>query len=183
MARDVHVNTEGIVSPKWSGVEVKEENSGGFVNYYLVCVAHPQRSDQAPYQAECEDIIEALELNFDEANIFKEIWRGARARQGTKKAGNNELRGAQKIVHYGNRILRRAERSIKETTPTPETAWIEWDGKSDFPLGLSDTTKVRVMTRNSHLGQGAAMDFSWKHRKDAHVTINRDGDILRYLVL
>lgn len=87
------------------------ENSGGLVNYYLVEVKHPQREEQPPYQAECEDIIEALDLNFDEANIFKEIWRTARARQGTKKEGNTVLRAAQKIAHYASRILKRAQRN------------------------------------------------------------------------
>lgn len=87
-----------------------EENSGGRVNYYLVDVQHPQREDQPPYQAECEDIIEACQMTFDEANIFKEIWRTARARQGTGKAGNTPLRAAQKMVHYSGRILRKAQR-------------------------------------------------------------------------
>lgn len=79
---------------------------GGYVNYYLVNVKCPQRA-VPPYQAECEDIIEALNLNFDEANIFKEIWRTANARQGNGKKGNNELRAAEKLVHYSGRILRR----------------------------------------------------------------------------
>ena len=87
-----------------------KENSGGFVNYYLVQVTHPQRAEQEPYQAECEDIIEALELTFNEANIFKEIWRNARARQGVIKEGNTDLRSAQKIVHYANRILNKVSR-------------------------------------------------------------------------
>ena len=78
------------------------------MNYYLVQVEHPQREDQQPYQAECEDIIEALELTFDEGNIFKEIWRSANARKGNGKPGNTELRGAEKIFHYAGRILKRA---------------------------------------------------------------------------
>lgn len=86
------------------------ESSGGFVNYYLVDVKHPQRKEQVPYRAECEDIMDALDLTPDEANIFKEIWRTARQRQGNGKAGNTFYRAAQKIVHYANRILRKAER-------------------------------------------------------------------------
>lgn len=86
------------------------ELPGGRVNYYLVTVAHPQREDQAPYKAECEDIIEALEMTFDEANIFKEIWRTANARLGNGKLGNTPLRAAEKYVHYSGRILRRARR-------------------------------------------------------------------------
>lgn len=84
------------------------ENSGGFVNYYLVKVKHPQRSEQPKYTAECEDIIDALGMTFDEANIFKEIWRTANARKGLTKEGNNNQRAAQKIHHYAKRILRKS---------------------------------------------------------------------------
>jgi hypothetical protein len=87
------------------------EDSGLRVNYYLVFVADPQREGQPPYMAECEDIIEALNMNFDEANIFKELWRTANERtHGKGKAGNNPIRAAQKLVHYSGRILRRAMR-------------------------------------------------------------------------
>lgn len=84
--------------------------TGGRNNYYLALVSHPQREDVQPYQAECEDIIEALQLNVDEANIFKELWRGANARKNNGKPGHTALYGAQKIVHYAARILRREER-------------------------------------------------------------------------
>lgn len=90
-----------------------EAQGGGFVDYYLAEVPHPQRPSQDPYTAECEDIIESLELNFDEANIFKEIWRTARGRQGIGKDGNTELRAAQKYHHYSGRLLKRAHRNIK----------------------------------------------------------------------
>ncbi len=84
-----------------------QQSSGGLTNYYLVRVDAPQRTEQVPYQAECEDIIEALDLNFDEGNIFKEIWRTANARKGNGKPGNTDLRAAEKIVHYANRIHKR----------------------------------------------------------------------------
>lgn len=90
------------------------EHGGGRVNYYLVQVKDPQREDQEPYQAECEDIIEALELNFDEGNIFKEIWRSANARKGNGKPGNTAIRGAEKILHYAGRIHRR---TVRENSP------------------------------------------------------------------
>lgn len=97
--------------------ESSSENSGGRVNYYLVEVTHPQRENQAPYQAECEDIIDALEMTFDEGCIFKELWRTARARQGVSKQGNTPIRAGQKMVHYAQRILAKAER--QETMPQP----------------------------------------------------------------
>ena len=86
-------------------------SGGGLTNYYLVNVKHPQREEHQSYIAECEDIIEALELNFDEANIFKEIWRTANARKGNAKQGQNDLRAAEKIYHYAGRILKRTIRT------------------------------------------------------------------------
>ncbi|ANJ65286.1 hypothetical protein REXELLA_58 [Erwinia phage vB_EamP_Rexella] len=88
-----------------------KEESGGRVNYYLAAVLHPQRESQSPYTAECEDIIDALNMTFDEANIFKEIWRSANERtHGAGKVGNTPLRAAQKMVHYSGRILRKLTR-------------------------------------------------------------------------
>lgn len=89
---------------------MSEKLTGGRVNYYLVSVTHPQREDQAPYQAECEDIIDALDLTFDEANIFKEIWRSANARKQIGKPGHSALYGGEKIVHYAGRVLKRRKR-------------------------------------------------------------------------
>lgn len=86
------------------------EASGGFNNYYLVKVDFPQREEQEPYQAECEDIIEALELTFDEGNIFKEIWRSANARKLNGKPGHRVTYGADKIVHYALRNQKRRHR-------------------------------------------------------------------------
>lgn len=88
----------------------KDQLTGGLTNYYLAMVQYPQREEQPPYQAECEDLIEVLQLNPDEANIFKEIWRGANARLDNGKPGHTPLYGAQKIYHYAGRILRRASR-------------------------------------------------------------------------
>lgn len=79
--------------------------SGGRVNYYLVQVQFPQREEQPAYQAECEDIIEALQMTPNEANIFKAIWRSAAARQDNGKINHKALYDAEKIVHYGGRNL------------------------------------------------------------------------------
>ncbi len=87
-----------------------KELTGGLVNYYLVDIPYPQRETQPAYIAECEDIIEALQLNPDEANIFKEIWRSANARLNNGKQGHKPLYGAEKILHYAKRIHRRLSR-------------------------------------------------------------------------
>lgn len=80
--------------------------TGGRVNYYLVRVEHPQRETQPPYQAECEDIIQALGMTFDEGCAFKALWRSAAARQGNTKPGHNAVYDAEKAVHYTGRVLR-----------------------------------------------------------------------------
>lgn len=80
--------------------------TGGKVNYYLVQVPHPQRETQAPYQAECEDIIRALAMTFDEGCEFKAIWRTAAARLGNGKPGQAAKYDAEKRVHYATASLK-----------------------------------------------------------------------------
>ena len=80
--------------------------TGGKVNYYLAQVDHPQRSEQSAYQAECEDIIQALNMDFNEGCIFKAIWRSAAARQDNGKPNHKAEYDAEKMVHYSNRVLR-----------------------------------------------------------------------------
>lgn len=82
--------------------------SGGLNNYWLVTIDKPQRGG-APYQAEADDIIFALNLTFDEGEAFKAIWRSATARLGYGKPDNTPLYNAQKLVHRAKRILQRAE--------------------------------------------------------------------------
>lgn len=80
------------------------ENSGGTVSYYQVYVECPLHLK--PYKAECSDIIAALNMNPREANMFKELWRGAAARQGRKKQGNTAVRGAEKIKFFADYNLK-----------------------------------------------------------------------------
>lgn len=82
--------------------------SGGLNNWYVVSVKHPQRKEQEPYQAECEDIIQALGMTFDEGCAFKALWRNAAARMGNGKPGNTAVYDCEKLVHYANRILAKA---------------------------------------------------------------------------
>ena len=85
--------------------------TGGLTNYYLVDVKHPQRTEQPPYQAECEDIAEALQLTPNEFCEFKAIWRTAAARLGNGKPGQTALYDAEKRVHYASASLRQYQRS------------------------------------------------------------------------
>jgi len=80
-------------------------NSGSNGNYYSVPVTKPLSEDQPAYIAECNDIIEALDMNFAEGNGFKALWRKAAARQGNGKNGNSPLYDAQKVLWSGERLV------------------------------------------------------------------------------
>jgi len=82
-----------------------EEHTGGSSSYYRIRINYPTTSSNIPYSAECNDIIEALELTYAEANVMKAVWRIAAERQGKKKKGNNSIYDAEKIVFFGPRIL------------------------------------------------------------------------------
>jgi hypothetical protein len=82
-----------------------EEHTGGSSSYYTVKVESPTTIWKIPYEAECNDIIEALNMTFAEANTFKATWRGAAARQGKKKKGNNAVYDAEKCVFFSGRML------------------------------------------------------------------------------
>lgn len=86
------------------------ENSGGSCDYYKTDIHHPWDEDKDPYEAECGEIAEALEMTTFESNIFKEVWRKAAERQGKLKAGNSQLRSAEKIKFFGDRMLIAEER-------------------------------------------------------------------------
>lgn len=73
-------------------------------HYYRVAVREPMASDLQPYRAECADIIEALDMTFNEGEAFKALWRLAAARQGRGKPGNKPQYDADKAAHYGQRV-------------------------------------------------------------------------------
>lgn len=70
-------------------------------DYYLAYVKHPKRDELTAYIAECEDIIRALDMTFDEGEAFKAVWRNAALRMGAGKEGDSQLRNAEKVEHYG----------------------------------------------------------------------------------
>jgi len=99
---------------------MSDKLTGGRVNYYLVKVAHPRREEQDPYQAECEDIIHALGMTFDEGCAFKALWRTAAARQQNGKPGHSPVYDMEKVVHYGSNILRHLK--LEEAEDVHQTA-------------------------------------------------------------
>lgn len=90
--------------------------TGGKVNYYLVLVTHPRREEQPAYQAECEDIIHALGMTFDEGCAFKALWRTAAARQNNGKAGHDPIYDMEKVIHYAGNLLRLLKHEAKDAT-------------------------------------------------------------------
>ena len=92
-----------------SAVMAQPENSGAHAAYYELTIQRP-KSGGAAYKAECQDIIEALQMDFNEGNAFKALWRRAAGRLGNVKKGNEDpLYDAQKIKFYGTRILEQEE--------------------------------------------------------------------------
>lgn len=85
--------------------------TGGSSDYYKVEVKDTT-SGGAPYMAECNDIIEALGMNFAEGNAFKALWRRAAHRTlGVKKAGAKDdgLYDAEKVKFFGERLVEQSK--------------------------------------------------------------------------
>lgn len=68
-----------------------------------------------PYMAECYDIIQALNMDFNEGEAFKAIWRKAAARKGNTKDGATALYNAEKVVFFGEGMLLKEKRRKSHT--------------------------------------------------------------------
>ena len=92
-----------------------KEYTGGSVSYYRVKITHPTKI-AAPYEAECNDIIEALGMTYAEGNAFKAIWRKCAARTlGVSKAGYSDgLYDAEKVEFFGRRMVEQ-EKAARES--------------------------------------------------------------------
>lgn len=88
-------------------LQIAPEYTGGKTSYYEVQIEHPTREGRQPYIAECNDVIEALDMNFAEGEAFKALWRRAAARKnGTIKKGYADgLYDAEKAAFYGSRLV------------------------------------------------------------------------------
>jgi len=78
--------------------------TGGSSSYYQIEIKHPTTLPRA-YWTECNDIIEALDMNFAEGNAFKAVWRRAAERQGRGKPGNSPLYDSEKVLFFGQRLV------------------------------------------------------------------------------
>ena len=100
---------EAAIAPK----KKAPEHSGLDVDYYTVEVKNPK--SLLPYSAECEDIMEALGMNFAEGSAFKSIWRSCAARTlGKLKKGGDSVRDAEKVVYYGKRMLEQRKNALQK---------------------------------------------------------------------
>lgn len=80
--------------------------TGGSSDYYKTDIKkHHMIVQKTEYTAECNDIIEALQMNFAEGNAFKALWRKASARQGNGKSGTTALYDAEKVKLFGERLV------------------------------------------------------------------------------
>lgn len=93
-----------------------KKNTGGSVDYYSVHIQDPTTPGRPEYTAECNDIIEALGMDYAEGNAFKAIWRKAAARTlGIKKQGYDEgLYDSEKTEFFGHRMKVQAKRKLKQ---------------------------------------------------------------------
>lgn len=84
--------------------ETQKALTGGSSSYYKVKIERPTTLVD-PYTAECNDIIESLQMNFAEGNIFKAIWRMAASRMGQGKPGTTYYYDAEKVEFFADRLL------------------------------------------------------------------------------
>ena len=114
--QDMESKLNLVYLPAPLGTQKKPELTGSSVDYYKVPIrnvttdCNETKEDDVVYVAECNDIMEALNMNHTESNIFKEIWRTAAARTlGKEKQGHTALYGAQKVKFFAQRLLERVE--------------------------------------------------------------------------
>lgn len=98
--------------------KVTETYTGGSSDYYQLEITKTTTEGRPAYIAECNDIIEALNMNFAEGNAFKALWRRAAQRTlGLRKAGAKDdgLYDAEKVEFFGARLVAQSKGLSDET--------------------------------------------------------------------
>lgn len=109
------------MDPRKVDTPTKESNltyTGGSSDYYQVTITNTTTEGRPEYIAECNDIIEALGMNFAEGNAFKALWRRAAQRTlGLRKAGAKDdgLYDAEKVEFFGARLVAQSKGLRDET--------------------------------------------------------------------
>lgn len=88
--------------------KTEPEHSGLSVDYYDLTITeftHDRHKHQGPVSFCLNDLIEALNLNYAQGNIFKAQWRIAMDKLGKCKAGNNTIYDAEKSFFFSGRTL------------------------------------------------------------------------------
>lgn len=115
LRRDTTDSNSPLKAADFSQPMTTEEYTGGSSSYYMITIANPTTLTD-PYDAECNDIIEALQMNYAEGNAFKAIWRRCAARLGKQKKGyDNGLYDAEKIKFFGERLIEQSKNCKKES--------------------------------------------------------------------
>lgn len=144
--RNIRASDDTRNAERRAVTETKDNNelSGGDVNYYLLEIKDPKRL--APYTAECEDIIEALELTFAEGNVLKALWRSANMRKhGHGKRGQDMdgIYDGDKIAYYGQRVQAQRQRKVAQHIETiKSTNGRVTGGVATVPLGVPKTFEM-----------------------------------------
>lgn len=87
--------------------DLSKELTGGSSSYYDI--------ELEGNPVSCIELIDELKLDWNEANMFKAIWRTAAARRGNGKKGQTDVYDAEKIVFFAARKLKEARR-VNEST-------------------------------------------------------------------
>jgi hypothetical protein len=95
-----------------------KQNTGASVDYYKVRINNPTTPSNPPYTAECNDLIESLNMTFAEGNAFKAIWRSCAERTlGVAKTNyDGAIYDAEKVVFFANRMLEVQKQKKRATT-------------------------------------------------------------------
>lgn len=165
------------------------EYTGKDVSYYIVRIASPKRLE--PYDAECEDIIEALGMTFAEGCAFKAIWRKCAARTlGIAKAGyKGGLYDAEKAEYYGARMVAAELRAatVKESlTVNPvHPATFDHIDPADVEIASAiddDSERMQAIGQNGNGGEHYATDSPWDGAPQwaKHAAMTSSGSWLYY---
>ena len=147
---------------------MEAEYTGGSVSYYAIKVDRPTNQEAVPYTAECNDIIEALGMNYAEGNAFKAIWRRCAARLGKSKKGYTDgLYDAEKVVFFGQRMVEQEKAGYAENGAgligvagnSDDEGWIDWNG-GECPVDL-DTVVDCIYTDGFKAFGTRARNFFW----------------------
>lgn len=92
-----------------------EEYTGLSVNYYKVKIDNPASGGNS-YVAECNDIIEALSMDYATGNEFKAIWRRCAAKAlGVRKKGyDDDVYDCEKALFFAERNLIKAQNKLNK---------------------------------------------------------------------